>query len=117
MKEKLWSPKKPKPGWVIWYEDMQGTGDKHTFILKVEAGERIRELIEALVKDEFEWRGTEQDVEDEEDPDSAKFRLSQIKKLVEADKPWDALSEWEAYAQDFTPDATLHVEETTIYGA
>lgn len=121
MKEKLWSPKKPKPAWVIWYEDLTGEGDKHTFIVKLEAEQRILELIEGLVKDELEWRGPrdpeEEEAEGEDTGGSARDRLAELERLVKAEKAWAALEEWEAFAQDFTPEATLHVEETSVYGA
>lgn len=113
-RQKLWSPGKTKPGWVLWHERRGVSGAKNFFIHKEEAAEAVRNAIEHLVGQEL----THMDEGEPGEPDPVRATLLEIRRLLPS-RPWEALEGWEHYHRNFVnPDSTetIHVEDAFVHG-
>lgn len=114
MREKLWSPGKARKCWIVWYEDQGGPGDMGVFYHKIEAESDIDGILRDVAGQELKnW-----DPSDRYDSVTAAIELLEsVIKNLDDHKVWDALSDWEEYRVEYTPDQTIHVEEGKLYGA
>jgi hypothetical protein len=111
---KIWSPGKPKPCWIIWYHDQMGPGSMRVYAHKIEAEDDISEMLRGIVSGEMENWGQQ---DDDENARVARELLGSVMDNLDKKKVWDALADWEEYRGEYTPDGTIYVEEATLYGA
>lgn len=112
MKEKLWSPGKPRTCWILWYEDQDGAGDKTVYLHKIEVEEQIKEILRNMVEDRL--KSLDPGEEGEHDPERA--TLLGILEVLDK-KPFEALYHWAVFAEDFSVDERLNAEESKLFGA
>lgn len=112
MKEKLWSPGKPRVCWILWYQDRDGDGDKTVYLHKVEVEEAIKEILRDMVQD----RLRSLDPGEEGEPDPERETMLGIQEILEK-KPFEALYHWAVFAETFSIDERLNAEESKLFGA
>jgi hypothetical protein len=113
---------KPKKVWIIWYEDIEGLGDKHVFKTEVSAKERIAELLGGIMDSvDGEWKAAEEQGHMDDFHEELKRLSEAVRSALSAGKVQDALDLWQEFEsedQQGTRDwfGTLRVEGSVIAG-
>jgi hypothetical protein len=113
MKEKLWSPGKPRKVWVVWYEDDDPyPWEKSVYFHKIEAESHARELLRDVASEAL------RDFDEGEPDEVDRPRETLLSILETLEKDLDAaFAEWEDFRNDFGSDKQIFFEEAVLYGA
>lgn len=102
-------------GWIYTYHDENQAGGEEDSQLVFKDEKKLKAQVLSVLKDlSKDTRDNVDGWDDDDSKDEVIEILDDLDKAIKAKDMWKALGFWQEYADGYTPDETVNVEETTI---